>query len=141
MLLRYRPDFHPGLAYLCKRLRCFLGGDRPSQTTRQALSPHRSLRSGCGTSPLSHNESGPAQHHRCAKRNDRCRVRIKISAGWYSTCRLHIPRKGCFTVFHLFSATQTLIQYQAIVKLHGVFSSSCRSTASLPSLQFHRDVR
>jgi len=38
--LHYRPDFHPDLAYLCKRLRCHLGGDRPSQTTHQALSPN-----------------------------------------------------------------------------------------------------
>ena len=38
MLLHYQSDFHPDLANLCKRLRCHLGGDRPSQTTHQALS-------------------------------------------------------------------------------------------------------
>jgi hypothetical protein len=41
MRLRYRPDFHPDLTDLSKRLRCHLGGDRPSQTTHQALSPDR----------------------------------------------------------------------------------------------------
>jgi len=39
MLLHYQSDFHPDLANLCKRLRCHLGGDRPSQTTHQALFP------------------------------------------------------------------------------------------------------
>ena len=39
MLLHYQPDFHPDLTNLCKRLRCHLGGDRPSQTTHQALFP------------------------------------------------------------------------------------------------------
>jgi hypothetical protein len=38
MPLRYRLDFHPSLANLCKRLRYILGGDRPSQTTHQILS-------------------------------------------------------------------------------------------------------
>ena len=41
MVLPYRSDFHPELANLCERLRYSLGGDRPSQTTRQALSPPR----------------------------------------------------------------------------------------------------
>ena len=35
----YHPGFHPELAYLCKRLRYFLGGDHPSQTTHQTMSP------------------------------------------------------------------------------------------------------
>ncbi len=41
MLLRYQSDFHPDLAYLCRRLRYSLGGDHPSQTTHQALSLNR----------------------------------------------------------------------------------------------------
>ena len=41
MGLPYRADFHPALANLCKRLRYFLGGHRPSQTTRQILSFRR----------------------------------------------------------------------------------------------------
>ena len=32
----------------------------------------------------------------------------------------------------------TLIQCQAVVKLHGVFSSCCGQTASLPPMHFHR---
>jgi hypothetical protein len=39
MGLPYRTDFHPALANLCKRLRYFLGGERPTQTTHQILSP------------------------------------------------------------------------------------------------------
>ena len=38
MVLSYRSDFHPELANLCEHLRYCLGGDRPSQTTHQALS-------------------------------------------------------------------------------------------------------
>ena len=39
MVLSYCSDFHPELADLCEHLRYFLGGDRPSQTTHQALFP------------------------------------------------------------------------------------------------------
>ena len=39
MPLRYLPGFHSGIADLGKRLRYLLGGIRPRQTTRQALSP------------------------------------------------------------------------------------------------------
>ena len=37
MPLHYLPDFHPGIADLCKRLRYLLGGIRPRQTTHQIL--------------------------------------------------------------------------------------------------------
>ena len=36
------PGFHPELANLCKCLRYFLGGERPTQTTRQILSLDKS---------------------------------------------------------------------------------------------------
>lgn len=39
--MRYQVRFHRTLANLCKRLRYFLGGDRPSQTTHQTLFPDR----------------------------------------------------------------------------------------------------
>lgn len=39
MPLHYLPGFHSGIANLCKRLRYFLGGIRPRQTTHQILSP------------------------------------------------------------------------------------------------------
>ena len=39
MVLSYHSDFHPELANLYERLRYLLGGDRPSQTTHQALFP------------------------------------------------------------------------------------------------------
>ena len=64
MLLHYRFDFHPKLANLCKRLRYSLGGDRPSQTTRQILS-YRS-------------HSTPA-------------VRIKTIQGWCLIGALRLP--------------------------------------------------
>ena len=38
MPLHYLPGFHSGIANLCKRLRYFLGGIRPRQTTHQILS-------------------------------------------------------------------------------------------------------
>ena len=37
--LHYRADFHPALADLNKLLRYSFGGERPTQTARQALSP------------------------------------------------------------------------------------------------------
>ena len=55
MLLHYQPDFHPDLANLCKRLRCHLGGDRPSQTTRLTLSLDRI---NCPKLGLKHNQGG-----------------------------------------------------------------------------------
>ena len=143
MRLRYRSDFHPDLGNLSKRLRCLLGGDRPSQTTHQALSPHQTLRFGAGHALrlASFRGGGIVSGTVCAKRSVWCRVRGNILAEWYSILRLHPDRNRDFKVSHLFSATKTLHQYQAIVKLHGVFSSCCRTTASLPSLQFHRDLR
>jgi len=39
--LHYLPNFHLGIANLCKRLRYLLGGIRPRQTTRQILFPVR----------------------------------------------------------------------------------------------------
>ena len=41
MPLHYLSRFHREIADLCKRLRYFLGGIRPRQTTRQTLSPLR----------------------------------------------------------------------------------------------------
>ncbi len=39
MRLRVQSGFHPDQANLCRRLRYSLGGDRPSQTAHQILSP------------------------------------------------------------------------------------------------------
>jgi len=39
MRLHVQPGFHPDQANLCRRLRYLLGGDRPSQTAHQILSP------------------------------------------------------------------------------------------------------
>ena len=58
MPLHYLPDFHPGIANLCKRLRYFLGGIRPRQTTHQILSPYP---------------------------DSRTKVRTKNILGWYLT--------------------------------------------------------
>ena len=42
MGLPYHPGFHPELANLCECLRYLLGGERPTQTTRQILYPEKS---------------------------------------------------------------------------------------------------
>ena len=52
--------------------------------------------------------------------------------------RLHRPRKGGFAGSHLSYAAPQHTQWQARVKLHGVFLSGCGLTASSPPLQFHR---
>jgi hypothetical protein len=87
------------------RLRYFLGGDRPSQTTHQTLSPH--LIQGGGLE------------------SQRSKGGIPL-----------VPFGS-----HLFSTCYVEIQYQAVVKLHGVFPSSSGKPVSSPALQFHRVSR
>src|SRR5947209_7313824 len=79
------------------RLRYPLGGDRPSQTTRLALS----------ASPL--RGAHETQH----------RVKVVFH------CCLHNPHKGCFLDSHLSYVYTASSQDQGVVKLHGVFLS-CR---------------
>ena len=78
-------------------LRYLLGGDRPSQTAHLILFRHRI------TVP----------------------VRTSTAPWVVFHWRLHSPWRGCFIVSHLFSTRRGKIQYQATVKLHGVFPS-CR---------------
>ncbi len=79
------------------RLRYALGGDRPSQTTRLALSAPQLM----ATHETQHR--GKVVFH----------------------CRLHTPHKGCFTDSHLSYVATASSQGQGVVKLHGVFLS-CR---------------
>ncbi len=77
------------------RLRYSLGGDRPSQTTHLTLSPARIT--GQGESPA---------------------IRRVVFQGW-----LHTHWRACFLASHLSYTTHDKTQYQAIVKVHGVFPS------------------
>src|SRR5215467_9581211 len=79
------------------RLRYPLGGDRPSQTTRLALSVCRL------TAPHETQTCARVVFHRC----------------------LPCPRKDRFSGSHLCYASTASSQGQAVVKLHGVFLS-CR---------------
>ena len=79
------------------RLRYSLGGDRPSQTTRLALSTSQ-LMGTCETQ-----NHGKVVFHG----------------------RLHTPHKGCFLDSHLSYVSTASSQGQGVVKLHGVFLS-CR---------------
>jgi len=63
----------------------------------------------------------PARH--CSPRFLVCGVRFEILKGWYSILRLLPARKPRLKASHLFSASKTSKQCQAVVKLHGVFSS------------------
>ena len=79
------------------RLRYSLGGDRPSQTARLALSPSRITGPGSNSS-----------HTRVVSQR-----------------RLLVHWRARLFVSHLSCTCMTRIQYQAAVKLHGVFPSSC----------------
>ena len=79
------------------RLRYSLGGDRPSQTAHLTLSL-----------------PGLRQT-----------VRAKTRSGWYFNGRLHRGWRPSFPVSHLSYTDRALAQYQATVKLHGVFLSCC----------------
>ncbi len=93
-------------------LRYNLGGNRPSQTDPQALSP--------------------AWLHRIG-------VRILINKEWCFTLRLRHDRSHAFKVSHLRYASLIRTQYQLTVKVHRVFPSYCGQAASSPPLQFRRD--
>ena len=77
------------------RLRYYLGGDRPSQTAHQTLSK--------------------CQIHGIREKFNLIRV---VFHQW-----LHISWRLCFKVSHLSYTYQAKFQYQAAVKVHGVFSS------------------
>src|SRR5690606_13824441 len=79
------------------RLRYFLGGDRPSQTACQTLSPTRITGAGWNVS------TARVLSHQC----------------------LHRSWRSGFQGSYLSCTSCTNIQYQAAVKLHGVFPS-CR---------------
>ena len=92
------------------RLRYPLGGDRPSQTTRLALS-------GCRLTA-----SHETQHN----------TRVVFQ------CCLPHPHKGEFTGSHLCYARIASSQGQGVVKLHGVFLSCRGKPVSSRVLQFRR---
>ena len=77
------------------RLRYLLGGDRPSQTAHQILSSHR-------ITARVRNPTIPC-----------------VVFHWW----LHRPWRVCFKASHVFSTRDGQSQYQATVKLHGVFPS------------------
>ena len=79
------------------RLRYSLGGDRPSQTTRLALSASQLM----------------------GKRETQNRVKVVFH------CRLHDAHKHRFPDSHLSYVYTASSQGQVVVKLHGVFLS-CR---------------
>ena len=92
------------------RLRYVLGGDRPSQTTRLALSACRI------TARHERGNQGKVVFHR----------------------RLHHPHKGDFPGSHLCYVTSASSQGQGVVKLHGVFLSCRGKPVSSRVLQFRR---
>src|SRR5205823_1950940 len=92
------------------RLRYFLGGDRPSQTTRLALSASRLT--------VTHE----TQHH----------GKVVFH------CCLHHPHKGGFAGSHLSYVSTASSQGQGVVKLHGVFLSCRGEPVSSRVLQFRR---
>jgi hypothetical protein len=79
------------------RLRYLLGGDRPSQTTHQTLSSNQLM-----------------------VQSEDFNIQRVVSQR-----RLHSYLRPCFIVSHLSCTLYIKTQYQAVVKLHGVFSS-CR---------------
>ena len=93
------------------RLRYFLGGDRPSQTTRLAWFP--------GVFRGEGKDQGRVVFHR------------RLQPGWRPT----------FLASHLSYTSRTPVQCQGAVKLHGVFLSRRGSPASAQALQFHRAPR
>ena len=79
-------------------LRYSFGGDRPSQTARLARFP----------SPI----QGVG-------------VRRRMQTGWYFTLRLPAGQNQRINASHLCYAVHNRRQYQAAVKVHGVFPSCC----------------
>ena len=79
-------------------LRYLFGGDRPSQTNHLARFPARIH--GIG-------------------------VRRRMQTGWYFTLRLPAGRNQRINASHLCYAVFNRRQYQAAVKVHGVFPSCC----------------
>ncbi len=92
------------------RLRYLLGGDRPSQTARLGVSSPR----------LTEESENPS-------------FRRVVSHDW-----LRKPRKVFFVASHLCCATKDQVQSQGAVKLHRVFLSRCRKSASSQTCLFHR---
>src|ERR1700730_6869220 len=95
------------------RLRYRLGGDRPSQTTRHSMSFSRVIE---------------------IRRNHRSR-RV-VSHRW-----LLQARKPGLKASHLSCAARAIVHTKGIVKVHGVFPSSCGQPASSPALQVRRVSR
>src|SRR5690349_14007046 len=95
------------------RLRYILGGDRPSQTAHLTRSSTR-----------------------ITAWSEKPRTPRVVSQGW-----LHRNWRPCFTASHLSWTKCPRLQYQAAVKVHGVFPSFCGYSASSPRLQFHRVLR
>jgi hypothetical protein len=88
-------SIHPERTF--ERLRYFLGGDRPSQTTRLVLSACQFM----------------------------ARLEKQHTARVVFHVRLHHLHKGDFLDSHLCYANSASFQGQGVVKLHGVFLS-CR---------------
>ena len=101
-------SIHPERTF--ERLRYCLGGDRPSQTTRLALSACRL------TVRHEKRNHGKVVFHRC----------------------LPPPREEGFIGSHLCYVTSASSQGQGIVKLHGVFLSCRGKPVSSRVLQFRR---
>jgi hypothetical protein len=99
----------PELAFAL--LRYSFGGDRPSQTARLARFPVRI---------------------------HGIRVRRRVQTGWYFTLWLPPGQNRGIKASHLCYAVHNRRQYQAAVKVHGVFPSCCGKAVSSPPLQFHR---
>ena len=92
-------------------LRYLFGGDRPSQTNHLARFPAR-------------------VHGTRGEMTNRNRVVFHRP--------LHPGRNRGIDASHLSYAVSSRHQYQAIVKVHGVFPSCCGKAVSSPPLQFHR---
>ena len=92
------------------RLRYLLGGDRPSQTAHQRLFLNR----------ITVESENPS-------------FKRVVSHDW-----LQRSHKTFFNASHLFCASKDQIQSQDAVKLHRVFLSRCRKSASSQTGLFHR---
>src|SRR5436309_4776514 len=96
-----------------ERLRYNLGGDRPSQTTRLAMSLFRITEVGW--------------NHRT----------IRVVSHWW----LPQAQEPEFKASHLSCADRTIVHCKGIVKVHGVFPSSGGHPASSPEPQVRRAER
>ena len=76
----------------------------------------------------------PTTH--CSGSGLRTSVRTPNISGWYSSFWLHQNWRSGFVASHLFSTGMFKIQYEAVVKVHGVFPSSCGYAASSQRVQF-----